>query len=287
MPTVALLGSGLLGTGFVENLLAKGNTVRIWNRTASKLEALAAQGAIIAASPADAVSGADRVHLVLSEDSAVDSVLAAAQSGIGAGVPVFDHSTNRPDRVAERYARLRADGVHYVHCPVFMAPSNARAATGIMLFAGPAAEAETYAPLLSTMTGKVWFCGEQPERAAVYKLLGNAMIIALTGMMGDVLAIGAEAGMDPAMVNELFTHFNPGNMLPVVGQRIVRSEAGDASFTLEMARKDIRLMIESAGERPLTVLPGVAAAMDEAIGDGKGLKDFAVFALGGAVIGGG
>ena len=84
--------------------------------------------------------------------------------------------------------------------------------------------------------------------------------------------------MDAAAVNELYANFNPGGMIPVVAQRIVRSETADPSFTLEMARKDVRLMIEAAGERELNVLPGVAAAMDRAIDDGKGLKDYAVFA---------
>ena len=55
------------------------------------------------------------------------------------------------------------------------------------------------------------------------------------------------------------------------------SDASDASFTLEMARKDVRLMIETAGEG-LQVLPAIAAAMDKAIGEGKLLKDFAIFA---------
>ena len=278
MAIVAVLGAGLLGTGFMENLLAQGHTVRVWNRTLSKLDGVAAKGAVVATSPADAVTGAERVHLVLAEDTAVDSVIAALRSGLGANVPVFDHSTNRPDKVSARFTTLRGEGVRYLHCPVFMGPSNARAGTGLMLCAGPAAEVEALTPVLATMTGKVWFCGEAPDRAAVYKLMGNATLIALTGLMGDVLSIGAEAGMDAAAVNELYANFNPGGMIPVVAQRIVRSETAEPSFTLEMARKDVRLMIEAAGERELNVLPGVAAAMDRAIDDGKGLKDYAVFA---------
>ncbi len=278
MATVAVLGAGLLGAGFVENLLDKGHVVQVWNRTASKLNAVAARGANVAADAAAAVAGAERVHLVLSEDAAVDSVLAAALPGLGAGVPVFDHSTNRADKVTERAARLHAAGVTYLHCPVFMAPSNARAATGIMLAAGPSADVERWTGTLGTMTGKVWFCGEAPGCAAVYKLIGNAMIIAITGVIGDATAIAEGGGLPASALNELFANFNPGAMLPVVGQRIARSDSGDASFTLEMARKDVRLMLESTGDQRMDVLPGVAAAMDAAIGRGLALKDFAVFA---------
>src|SRR5260221_9875147 len=77
MATLAVLGTGLLGSGMVENLLAKGHRVRIWNRSPDKLAPLLAKGAIAAADPAAAARGAERVHLVLAEDAAVDAVVAA------------------------------------------------------------------------------------------------------------------------------------------------------------------------------------------------------------------
>jgi 3-hydroxyisobutyrate dehydrogenase-like beta-hydroxyacid dehydrogenase len=277
MDTVAVLGAGLLGSGFVENLLSKGMSVRVWNRTASKLAPLVERGAVLAASPADAVAGVSRVHLILAEDTAVDAVVDALRPGLAAGVPIFDHSTNLPDKVAARFARLRADGVRYLHCPVFMAPSNARGATGLMLVAGPAADVAEFMPALSTMTGSVWHVGERPELAAIHKLLGNGMLISFSGVMGDTLAIAAAQGLGPDAVSELLAHFNPGANLGGITQRVVRSDTASASFTLEMARKDVRLMLETGGPG-LTVLPGVAARMDEAIAEGMGGKDYAAFA---------
>ncbi|MFO0005806.1 MAG: NAD(P)-binding domain-containing protein, partial [bacterium] len=102
MATIAVLGAGLLGSGFVTNLLDKGEDVVVWNRTASKLAPLVARGARAAASPADAARGAERVHLVLTADDAVDATIAALRPGLDEGVPVLDHSTNLPARVAER-----------------------------------------------------------------------------------------------------------------------------------------------------------------------------------------
>lgn len=277
MSVVAVLGAGLLGTGFIENLLDKGVSVRVWNRTASRLTALGERGAYVASSPADAVAGASRVHLILSEDAAVDATIEALVPSLGADVPIFDHSTNLPAGVAPRYERLRAAGVRYSHAPVFMGPANARAANGIMLLACPAAEAEAATPTLLTMTGKVWYVGERPDLAAVHKLLGNSLIISLAGALGDTIAIAQAQGLDGSAVTELLKNFNPGAMMSVMVQRIGGSDTSDASFTLEMARKDVRLMIETAGEG-LQVLPAIAAAMDKAIGEGKLLKDFAIFA---------
>src|SRR5262245_23983759 len=109
MATIAVLGTGLLGAGMVENLLAKGERVVVWNRTAAKTAPLVAKGAVAAADPAEAVRGADRVHLVLTADDAVDATIAALRPGLAAGVYVIDHSTNLPGRVAERHARLRGE----------------------------------------------------------------------------------------------------------------------------------------------------------------------------------
>ena len=277
MATIALLGTGLLGAGMVENLLAKKHTVRVWNRTRDKLAPLVAAGAVAAADPADCVRGAERVHLVLAEDAAVDAVIAQLRPGLGADVPVIDHSTNAPPLVAARSAKLRSDGVRYVPAPVFMSPQNAREASGLMLLAGSRDDAEVLQPQLAPMTGKVWYVGERADLAAVYKLAGNATFFALAAAMSDVLAIGRGAGVPAEVMLALFDVFKPGAAMPFLLRRVANAGAGPASFELTMARKDARLMQETAAGERLLVLPGVVAAMDEAIARGEGDADYAVF----------
>ena len=277
MTTIALLGTGLLGAGMVENLRAKGHDVRIWNRTAAKLAPLVQRGAVAAANPADAVRGASHVHLVLAEDDAVDAVIAQLRPGLGRDVPVIDHSTNLPQRVAARFTALRAAAVRYVPAPVFMSPQNAREASGLMLLGGPAADHGALQAHLATMTGKVLYAGERPDLPAVWKLAGNSVFFAMAAAMADVLAIGAGAGVDAATMLSLFETFKPGTALPFLGQRVAKAGAGPASFELNMARKDARLMQQTAGNQRLLVLPSVAAAMDRALGAGHGAADYAVF----------
>lgn len=76
---------------------------------------------------------------------------------------------------------------------------------------------------------------------------------------------------------KLFEKFPVGNMLLARGPKMA---AGDftATFELTMARKDMRLMLETAGEWPLTVLPGIAARMDKKIAEGHGAEDIGVIA---------
>jgi 3-hydroxyisobutyrate dehydrogenase-like beta-hydroxyacid dehydrogenase len=116
MATIALLGTGLLGAGMVENLLVKGHTVRIWNRTQAKLAPLVERGAVAATEPADAVRGAERVHLVLSEDDAVDSVIGALRAALAENVPVIDTRPTCPPRCARASTRCaRAACATYRH----------------------------------------------------------------------------------------------------------------------------------------------------------------------------
>ncbi|MEO0603748.1 MAG: NAD(P)-binding domain-containing protein [Myxococcota bacterium] len=277
MGTIAVLGTGLLGRGFAQNLMSKGHTVRVWNRTMAKTESLVAAGAIAGADPADAVRGADRVHLVLSHDGVVDDVSAKLESGLGEGVFVIDHSTNAPEGVRARFAALRAKGVNYLHAPVFMGPTNSREATGLMLVSGPRDDIVALEADLSTMTGRVLDLGDDPARAAVVKLTGNAMLVMMAGAMGDIFAIGRANGMKPEEVLTLFEMFAP---TPAgMGRRVLSAASSPANFELTMGRKDVRLMIETAGADQLLLLPAIAEAMDARIAAGDGEKDFGIFAL--------
>lgn len=277
MSNIAVLGTGLLGAGFVESFLTKGHTVRVWNRTAGKAAALGAKGAIVAADPTDAVRGASHVHLVLSEDDAVDAVIAALRPGLGKGVPIIDHSTNLPAKVAARVAKLRSESLNYVPAPVFMSPQNAREASGMMVISCPKADADALSGHLTAMTGKLIHAGERPELAAVWKLAGNSIFFALAAAMSDVFAIGKGCDVDVATMLHLFDSFMPGSGLQFIGQRVAKSGDGPVNFELTMARKDARLMQQAAGSSPTLLLPAVAVAMDKAIARGDGRRDFAVF----------
>lgn len=278
--TVAVLGLGLLGRGFAENLLAKGNTVRVWNRTAARCAPLAEKGATACETPADAVRGASRVHLVLAEDTAVDAVIDALLPALEKGAFIVDHSTNLPKGVAARFARLRGAGIRYVHAPVFMGPSNSRDGTGLMLLSGPAEDEAALRPLLETMTGKVIYLGAEPDKAAKMKITGNGLLIMLTAAMGDLFRMGEASGVSPDEILSLFDQFSPTGA--GMGRRAMGAGKGPVGFELTMARKDVRLMLETAGDAKLTVLPQIAAAMDAAIAAGHGAEDFTIIAKPGA-----
>ena len=99
---VAFLGTGLLGANFSRALLKRGETVHVWNRTPDKAKALENEGAKVFDNVADAVKGAERIHLTLSDDQSVDEVLQNASPGFASGVIIVDHTTTSAPGAAKR-----------------------------------------------------------------------------------------------------------------------------------------------------------------------------------------
>ncbi|MET0342704.1 MAG: NAD(P)-dependent oxidoreductase [Polyangiales bacterium] len=277
---IAFLGMGLLGSNFVRALRKRGEPVRVWNRTADKARALASTGAEVLDDVAEAVRGASRVHIVVSDDAAVDDVLARAEPGFGAGTVIVDHTTTSADGARARTARFQQRGLAYQHAPVFMAPQHALESTGLMLVSGEKAGYEALRPALEPMTGKLIYLGDDPGRAAGFKLLGNLYLMFMTAGVTELLTLGKALGIAPDDAASLFSFFNPGAATIPRMQRVLAADYANPSWELSMARKDARLMVE-AGERggaPLAVLPALTALMDGYIARGHGHDDWTVIA---------
>lgn len=278
MASIAFLGTGLLGGAFAEAAATRGDSVAAWNRSPQKAQALARFGVAPAATPADAVRGASRVHLVLRDDAVVDEVIAAARPGLDPDAVIIDHSTTLPRLTALRASRLKAEGIAYLHCPVFMGPAAARKAQGSMLAAGPMPLFERVRSELARMTGRLEYLGERADLAAANKLLGNAMIIGFAAATADVLTLAQASDIRAEDALRLLGLLDLNAMLAARGAKMA---AGDfaASFELSMARKDVRLMQETTGERPLAMLPALAERMDRLIAAGQGASDVGVLAI--------
>lgn len=273
---IAILGTGLLGSGFTRALRKQGHDVRVWNRTNHKARPLAETGAIVVEDAAEAVRSAERVHVVVSDDAAVDAVLDAAK--LPPGALVIDHSTTSTAGARERTQRWRERGVVYLHAPVFMGPQNAAESTGLMLVSGDREVVARVMPMLRPMTGKLVDLGERVDAAAAYKLLGNLFLMALAAGFMDMLALGRAMGLRPPEVGSLFEHFNPGAQVPARFKRLTDAAYEQPSWELAMARKDARLMQHEMGSHTLEMLPAVVARMDAAIANGEGNLDWTVIA---------
>ena len=268
---IAVLGTGLLGTGFARALVKKGEVVHVWNRTPAKARAI--EGATAFDDPADAARGASRVHVVVSDDAAVDGVLARLPPGLA----VYDHSTTSTAGARTRTART---DLPYLHAPVFMGPQNALESTGLMLVSGERARVAAATPLLAPMTGKLVDLGERSDAAACFKLMGNLFLMAFTTGIADMLGLAKALGIPGPEAAALFEHFNPATTIGARAKRMTDGAFANPSWELAMARKDARLVqaeVDLAGIE-LALLPAIAARMDRYLAEGLGNADWTVIA---------
>ena len=276
----AFLGMGLLGSNFVKAILKKGEQVNVWNRTTSKAKALEADGAHAFEDVKAAVRDADVIHLTLKDDASVNEVLSAAEAALKLGAMIIDHTTTSVEGAIQRTKTWKEKGLTYLHAPVFMGPKNALESTGFMLVSGDQQVISKWQDQLSSMTGKLLNFGPTEGKAAGMKLIGNLFLISLTAGLSDVLKLAKSVDINGDEINNLFSQWNPGAMVQYRLKTILAGDFSHPSWELNMARKDAGLMIKEAenANEELTVIPAVAALMDEYIKKGHGNDDWMIIA---------
>lgn len=276
----AFLGIGLLGSNFVKAMLKRDEQVQVWNRTASKATALEQYGAKAFGTAADAVKGADKIHLTLKDDASVNEVLEAASSGLKPGAIIIDHTTTSKQGAIERTKQWKEKGFFYQHAPVFMGPPNALNSTGYMMVSGDEELIQKLQPELLKMTGKLLHFGSEPGKAAAIKLAGNSFLICFGAGIRDMLALSKALKLPLQDLFTLFNEWNPGAQLEGRLKRMTSGDYSDPSWELNMARKDTGLFLQAAKKNntDLVVLPVVAELMDEWIEKGFGNSDWTVIA---------
>ena len=274
----AFLGTGLLGTGFVRAIISKGEQVQVWNRTFSKAKELEQYGAKAFEDIAKAVSNADVIHLALKDDATVDEALKDAEAGLKPGAIIVDHTTTSIEGAKRRTAEWKSKGFLYQHAPVFMGPQNALESTGYMLVSGDQELIKNIESHLSALTGKLINFGEEAGKAAAMKLTGNLFLVAFTAGIADTLAFAHALNISVNDLLQLFSEWNPGNALPGRIKRMTSDDFSEASWRLEMARKDTALFIQEAANKnvSLNVIPAAATLMDKWIQKGHGKDDWVI-----------
>ena len=245
MTTVACIGLGAMGHRMAVRLLDAGHDLVVWNRTPGKATTLIDRGARLAASPREAAADAEVTITMVADPAALDAVVDGAD-GIAAGVTgtatVIEMSTVGPAAVADLAATL-SGGVGVLDAPVLGSIAEAEAGDLQVFAGGPTPLVERWSPLLSTL-GTVHHVGPLGSGAAA-KLVANATLFGVLGVLGEALALGQVLGLPVA------TTFDVLSVTPLAAQADRRRpavEAGDfpARFALSLARKDAGLVADAA-----------------------------------------
>ncbi|MFJ5550542.1 NAD(P)-dependent oxidoreductase [Streptomyces sp. NPDC093225] len=246
---IAFLGLGGMGAPMARHLLAAGHPLTVWNRTRSKAEPLAAAGATVADTPAEAVRGADLVVTMLADPAAVRVVADALLPALRPGVHWVDTSTVGPDTVRELAARL-PEGVTLTDAPVM--GSVDRAATGAMWVLAGGPRPGPVARLLDRL-GQVTDCGPEPGSGAALKLVLINAAIGGVALVAEALRLGRGLGLPDDLVR---TELARG---PLAGA-VARTFAEGSHFPVALAAKDVSLATAHSPD-PLPLLEAVRAGL--------------------------
>jgi 2-hydroxy-3-oxopropionate reductase len=278
---IAFLGTGLMGAPMTRRLLAAGFAVTVWNRDASKAEPLAAAGAQLANSPAEAVKDADVIFTMLSDGPAVEDVLfvKGAADALKKGAVVIDTSSISPPIARDHATRLARLGIAHIDAPVSGGVVGAEAGT-LAIMAGGDADivedlAEVFAPL-----GRVTHVG--PSGAGQICKLANQQIVAITiGAVAEAMMLVEAGGASRQKFREAIRGgFAESRILDLHGQRMVdrRFEPGGPSRLQLKDLNAVAAMAETYGlTLPLTA--DIRQAFDDFVADGNGDLDHSALLL--------
>jgi len=279
---IGWIGTGLMGSRMVANLLKAAFPVTVWNRTREKVQPLLDQGATWAASPAALASSVDVLMTSLTDGAAVGDVLVrqGAAAALRPGTLMIDLSSIAPN-IARDHARLLATtGVAHLDAPVSGGTRGAAAASLAIMVGGNATDVERAKPILSVL-GRPTHVG--PSGAGQIAKLANQVIVGVTlGAVAEALTLAARAGADPAAVRTALTGgFADSRILQEHGARMLAGEFTPGG-TVKNQIKDLNTAIALADESHLDLpLLHTTRAQFQAIADtlGDQLDHSAIFKL--------
>ncbi|GGL86684.1 dehydrogenase [Streptomyces fumigatiscleroticus] len=278
--TVSVLGTGIMGAAMARNIARAGHTVRVWNRTRDKAEPLAADGAHVAGTPAEAVRDADAVVTMLYDGPATLDVMRQAAGALRSGAVWVQSTTAGLEAIGDLAGFAREHGLVFYDAPVLGTREPAEAGKLTVLAAGPEEHRTTVAPVFEAVGARTVWTGEDGAAgtATRLKLVANSWVVAATAATGEVLALAGALGVDPDGFFDLIAG-GPLDMgyLRAKAGLIREGRLSPPQFAVATAAKDARLIVD-AGRRGgvrLDVAAASAERLERAAAQGHGDEDMA------------
>ena len=272
-----------MGAGIATNLLRAGYTVTVYNRSRDKADALAAAGAKVANSPAEASANADVVMSMLADDQATEQVTFGAK-GIAAGLkPGAVHIANSTisTALARRLASEHgARGQGYLSAPVFGRPDAAEAKRLVVAPAGPPDLVERCNPLFDAIGRRTFVVGTEPWQANALKLCGNFMIASMMEAFSEAFATMRKAGVDHHLFLDVMNELFASPVYKGYGTAMANETFEPAGFAMKLGLKDMRLVLQVAQEvaAPMPLASLLHDHFLAGVAQGKGDTDWSAIA---------
>jgi 3-hydroxyisobutyrate dehydrogenase-like beta-hydroxyacid dehydrogenase len=280
---IAFLGLGNMGRPMARHLIAAGNEVTVWNRTAGRGPTL--EGAQVASSAAEAVRSAEAVQTMLFDDAANEQVMfgidGVAQGVLGAmqpGALHISHSTISVD-LSDRLTAEHAQRGHlFVAAPVFGRPNIAEDGRLWVVAAGADEAIAKAQPLLEPLSRGVSVIGREPRQAHALKLGGNFLISAMIHGLSESFVYAQGQGIKPENFLETVNSALFQSPFYAAYGKVMLHPPEHPGATIELGAKDLNLLRKAAAGRGnrLSLADDLAEVFAEAVRSGLGGEDWAV-----------
>ncbi|MBI5929531.1 MAG: NAD(P)-dependent oxidoreductase [Chloroflexi bacterium] len=253
---VGFVGLGIMGRGMTRNLLKAGFEVRVWNRTASKIDELVADGAIAATSPADVAAHSDIIITCVSDTPDVEEVILGEVGvirGAKSGSLVIDMSTISPQATQEIAARLNQKGIFMLDAPVSGGSEGAAKGTLAIMVGGEADQLERAMPCFKAMGKTITHVGGTGAGQMV-KLFNQILVVINCLAVSEALLFAQAGGLDLQKAIDAVSQGAAGSwMLSNRGPQAVKRD-WRPGFTIDLQQKDVRLILEAADQLGIPAL---------------------------------
>lgn len=254
---VGFIGLGIMGRGMAANLLKAGFPVRVWNRTASRMDPLVAAGAEAGKSPADVAAHSDVIITCVSDTPDVQSVILGENGVIHGAKPdslVIDCSTISPQATRGIAAELAAKGVHMLDAPISGGSEGAANGTLSIMVGGDGEQFARALPIFQAMGKAITHVGEEHGSGQTVKLVNQVLVVGNALAMCEALLFAQAGGVDLQKTFDAVSQGAAGswmftNRAPQIIQRDWRP-----GFTIDLQQKDLRLVLEAADQFGVPVL---------------------------------
>jgi 3-hydroxyisobutyrate dehydrogenase-like beta-hydroxyacid dehydrogenase len=278
---IGFLGLGNMGTPMALRLIGAGHELAVWNRTEGKTEPLLREGAIAAATPAEAELGADAVVTMLFDDAANEEVLFGANGLLDALEPGSLHIAMSTISVAlsERLtAEHRRRGIDFVAAPVFGRPNVAEAGKLWIVAAGAEKAIERARPIFAPLSRGLTVIGSEPPQANAVKLGGNFLISAMIHSLSEAFVFAEGQGIEPGVFFEAVNNALFQSPFYAAYAKVMLNPPEHAGASIGLGEKDMRMFREAAASRNtrLSLADAMAAIFAEARAAGLADEDWAV-----------
>ncbi len=253
---IGFIGLGIMGSGMARNLLKAGFPVRVWNRTASRMDPLVAEGAEAGSSPADVAAHTDIIITCVSDTPDVEEVILGEQGvihGARPGALVIDMSTISPQATIEIAQKLQEKGIHMLDAPISGGSEGAQRGTLSIMVGGDPEQVERAMPAFQAMGKAITHVGGHGAGQTV-KLVNQILVVGNCLAMCEALVFAQAGGVDLEKALEAVTQGAAGSwMLSNRGPQIIRRD-WRPGFTIDLQQKDVRLILREADQLGVPVI---------------------------------